>query len=169
MIMEHILIPRERAKALDEKRLREIEKKLKCRISVSNANEVTISGEAYDEYNAKNVIQAFGRGFPLNSAYRLLGELHFFKYIDLRDMFRNKEQIKRLKARVIGEDGRCKEYIESVSGAELSIYGDTIGIIGTMHGIEIAVIGIEALLGGGTHKKAYRLMEQARRRSEEED
>ncbi len=168
LTMEQILIPRERARILDEKRLKEIGKKLKCRVSISNSNEVTIAGEAYDEYNAKNVIQAFGRGFPLNSAYKLLSESYFFKYIDLRDMFRNKEQIKRLKARVIGEDGRCKEYIESVSETELSIYGDTIGIIGTIHGIGIAVIGIETLLGGGTHKKAYRLMEQARRKSEEE-
>ncbi len=166
--MEHILIPRERARALDQKTLKELRKKLKCKIDIRDANEIILAGEPYDEYNARNVVQAFGRGFTLNSAYKLLDDTYFFKYIDLRDMFRNKEQIKRLKARIIGESGRSKEYIESVSETELSIYGDTISIIGKVEGISIAVTGIETLLGGGTHKKAYRLMEQARRKSEEE-
>ncbi|MEM3839505.1 MAG: hypothetical protein QXF01_02940 [Candidatus Micrarchaeaceae archaeon] len=164
--MERILIPKERANALEKEGLEAIQKKLRCKITVQGANEVIIEGEPYDEYNAKNVIQAFGRGFSLASACKLLNEQYFIKYIDLRDMFRNKVQIRRLKARVIGEDGRSKVYIESVSEAEVSIYGDTISILGKISGIEIAAIGIESLLEGDTHKKAYRLMEQARRREE---
>ena len=158
----------ERARILEEKLLKEVCKRLKCRIEVHEGNNVSIDGLGYDEYNARNVIQAFGRGFPMASAYKLLNESYFFKYIDLRDMFRNKEQIKRLKARIIGEDGRTKEYIQSVSEVDISIYGNTIGIIGTIEGIGIATIAIETLLGGGTHKKAYRLMELARRKADEE-
>ncbi len=165
--MEQILIPIERAKILEQRLLNEVQKKLNCKIEVRNGNEIAIEGSGYDEYNARNVIQAFGRGFNMPSAYRLLEETYFFKYIDLRDMFRNKEQIKRLKARIIGEEGRTKEYIQSVSEVEISVYGDTIGIIGTMEGIGIATVAIEALLGGGTHKKAYRLMELARRKAKE--
>lgn len=164
--MEQLLIPRERARLLDGRKLGELERRLGCKVEVRDANMVVITGEPYDEYNAKNVVQAFGRGFGIGSACRLLTEQYFFKYIDLRDAFRNSAQIKRLKARIIGEEGRCKEYIQSVSGAELSIYGDTIGMIGTVEGIGIATIGIQALLEGSTHKSAYRLMELARRRSE---
>ncbi len=166
--MEQILIPKERARLLDQRALPSLQRLLKCRIEVREENEVMIAGEPYDEYNARNVIQAFGRGFSINTSCKLLGESYFFKYINMRDMFRKNEQVKRLKARIIGEGGRSKKYIETVSETELSIYGDTVGIIGTIQGISIAVIGIEALLGGGTHKKAYRLMELARRKADEE-
>ncbi len=166
--MEQILIPKERAKLLGEQRLKELMKRLKCKIEVEEENQVTISGEGYEEYNARNVIQAFGRGFGIGSALKLLDDKYFFKYIDLRDMFRNKEQVKRLKSRVIGEEGKSKEYIQSVSEVELSIYGDTISMIGSIEGIGLATIAINVLLEGGTHKKAYRLMELARRKIAEE-
>ena len=96
--MEQILIPIERAKILEQRLLNEVQKKLNCKIEVRNGNEIAIEGSGYDEYNARNVIQAFGRGFNMPSAYRLLEETYFFKYIDLRDMFRNKEQIKRIRS-----------------------------------------------------------------------
>ena len=107
--MEQILIPMERARLLNGQRLEELRSKLRCKIEVLEGNSIVISGDGYDEYNAKNVIQAFGRGFSLATAYKLLLDTYFFKYIDLRDMFRNKNQVKRIKARIIGEEGRSKE------------------------------------------------------------
>ncbi len=165
--MEQILIPAERAKLFDAQMLQKMSKKLKCKIKVSDANTIVINGEPYDEYNAKNVIQAFGRGFSFETACKLLSEAYFFKHIDLRDMFRNREQVKRTKARIIGEDGRAKEYIESTSETDITIYGDTISLIGGIEGIGIATVALEILLGGGTHKTAYAAMENARRKAKD--
>ncbi|MEM3205014.1 MAG: hypothetical protein QW458_02080, partial [Candidatus Micrarchaeaceae archaeon] len=60
--------------------------------------------------------------------------------------------------------GKSKAYIESVSGTEISIYGSTISIIGTPDGINIAAKGIELLLEGAPHSKAYSVMEQMRKK-----
>lgn len=165
--MEQILIPLERAKLLEKKMLEKVESKLHCVIKIEDQNEIVINGEPYDEYNAKNILLAFGRGFPFDTSCKLLSESYYFKHIDLRDMFRNREQVRRIKSRIIGEEGRAKEYIESVSETDIAIYGDTISLIGTIEGIHIATVAIEILLGGGTHKTAYKAMEDARRKAKE--
>ncbi len=165
--MEQILIPKERIKHISRK-IREISKKLNCKVRITNGNNVVIDGEPYDEYNAKNVIQALATGFGFEIALKLLQESYFFKYVDMKDMIKNKSHLKLIKARIIGEEGRTKEHIEEVSNVYLSISGNILGIIGTIEDIGIATSAIEVLLGGGTHKKAYRLMELARRRAETE-
>ncbi|MDE1850494.1 MAG: hypothetical protein KGH54_01715 [Candidatus Micrarchaeota archaeon] len=162
--MQQVLIPVKRAKLLSDKKLLEsIEKRLNCKIRIEEDNQVVIEGEAYEEYNAKNIISAFGRGFDINQAYSLLSEEYFFTPINLKELFRNKDQLMRIKGRIIGENGKTKEYIESVSGAKMCIYESTVSLIGTIDQIKIANVAINILLEGGTHKKAYRVMEKARR------
>ena len=162
--VQQVLIPTKRAKLLKNKLLLDsIEKRLNCKIHLEEENQVVIEGEAYEEYNAKNIISAFGRGFEIDQAYSLLSEEYFFTPINLKEIFRNKEQLMRIKGRIIGENGKTKEYIESVSGAKLCIYESTVSLIGTIDQIKIANVAINILLEGGTHKKAYRVMEKARR------
>jgi ribosomal RNA assembly protein len=166
--MEHILIPHKRAAMLDSKTLEKLEDRLGCSINV-NDNEVTINGKPYDEYNAKNVVQAFGRGFALDKAFRLLSEDYFFQQVNLKEMFRNPDQLARVKARLIGTEGRAKEYIESVSGVDMMVYGNTVSTIGRIEEVRIADAGIKILIGGGKHKTAYAVMEKERRKIKEEE
>lgn len=161
--MQQILIPKKRAELL-KKHLAELSERLKCEIRIEGENEVVISGEPYEEYNARNVVTAFGRGFDVNNALKLLSDNYFFKSINLKEIFKNKEKIIRIEGRIIGKDGKSKEYIESVSGAQISIFGGTVSLIGTNEEITIAEAAINVLIDGGTHKKAYRVMEAARKR-----
>ncbi len=163
--MEQILIPHKRAVVLGSM-LESLCKRLECSIEIRDGNEVLINGDAYSEYNARNVIHAFGRGFDIKKALRLLDDEYFFRYISLKEAYRNAGQMKRIKARLIGEHGRVREYIEEVSGAYIEIWGDTIGIIGKVEEISVAVPAIEVLMEGGTHKKAYRVMDAVRRKLE---
>lgn len=165
--MEVLLIPEKRAKLLLAE-LESVRKKLKCKIELDNENEVRIEGDPYDEYTARNVIEAFGRGFDFSDAYKLLSDDYFFKYISLKEMFKSKEQAKRIKARIIGTEGKAKEYMQEVSGARIAVYGSTVGIIGRIDEVEIATSALQVLLEGGTHKKAYRIMESTRRKKSEE-
>lgn len=167
MQMEHILIPEKRAKLLG-KMLGGVGSRLSCKITVVDGNEVAISGDAYSEFNAKNVIQAFGRGFEMEKAYKLLNEDYFSKYVSFKDFFGNEEQIRRIKARVIGSSGKTKLYMEELSGADISIYGNTIGMIGRAGELKIASAGLQVLLEGGNHKKAYNIMERMHRKLRDE-
>jgi len=161
--MQQILIPLKRAKLLESKQIKELEEKLKCTITVEDST-FTISGEPFDEYNAHNIIVAFGRGFELKNAFKLLLDDYFFKTINLKEIFKSKDKIINMKGRIIGKGGKTKTYIESVSGAVISVYGGTVSIIGTNNEITIAEAAINTLIDGGTHKKAYRVMEAVRKK-----
>ncbi|MEM0094832.1 MAG: KH domain-containing protein [Candidatus Micrarchaeaceae archaeon] len=162
--MQHLLIPKERIRLLTSKTLAELERELECSIKISDDNSITLYGNEYNEFTAKNVMLAFGRGFDIKSACRLLRDNIFLKVVNLKELFSNSDRIKVVKGRVIGKGGKSKAYIESVSGTEISIYGSTISIIGTPDGINIAAKGIELLLEGAPHSKAYSVMEQMRKK-----
>ncbi|MEM3177749.1 MAG: KH domain-containing protein [Candidatus Micrarchaeaceae archaeon] len=162
--MQHLLIPKERVKLLTGKALAELERKLECRIKISDENSVMLEGSEYNEFNAKNVITAFGRGFDIKSACKLLSDDVFLKIVNLKDLFKNDDRIRVIKGRVIGKGGKSKKYIESVSGTEICVYGNTISIIGTPDEINIAAKGIELLLEGAPHSKAYAVIEQMRKK-----
>lgn len=163
--MEQILIPHKRAELIDKKMLKTLSDRLGCRIELEE-NVVSIEGEPYDEYNAKNVITAFGRGFELDKALKLLSDDYFFQQINLKDTFHSKEQIMRVKARIIGTEGKAKEYMESFSGAEIAVFGSSVCIIGKIDEVKVAESAIRILITGGKHKTAYMVMEKERRKLE---
>lgn len=166
--MQQILIPAKRAELLKEKKLLEsIRKRLGCSMEIRDGNSLVIEGDALNEYNARVVMQAFARGFDFDTACKLLGDDRFFESIDMKQIFKNEDQIKRIKARVIGTDGKTKGYVQSVSGVDMAIYGNTVSMIGTVDELRIAKAAIDVLLEGGTHKKAYAIMEKAKRRLRE--
>ncbi len=161
--MKQLLIPLARAKLLTQEVISVITLRIPCKIEIKEGNEVEIEGDAYSEYLAYNVIEAFGRGFDINTALKLLSENFFFKSINLKEIFKNEKQIRRMKARIIGKNGKAKRYIEAVSGADLALYGSTVSAIGTVEQLKVAYAAIDVLLEGGTHKKAYRIMEKERK------
>jgi len=163
--MQQLLMPLKRAELLKDKALlKSIHERLKCKIELHNSNELVIDGDSFNEYNARIVMQAFARGFEFNIACKLLSDEFFFESIDMKEAFKKEDQIKRIKARIIGKEGKTKNYIQTVSGVELVIYGNTISIIGKVNEIRIAAAAINILLEGGTHNKAYLVMEKTRRR-----
>ncbi|MCL4365550.1 MAG: hypothetical protein M1569_00825 [Candidatus Marsarchaeota archaeon] len=165
--MEHLLIPEKRAALLDQKLLKKLSARLNCRIALEG-NDVSIDGDPFSEYNAKNVIQAFGRGFETEKCYKLLNDDIFFQTINIKDIFRSREQLARVKSRVIGSEGRAKEYIESISGADIAVFGGTVSAIGRADELKVAEAGIRILIGGGAHKSAYRAMELEKRKLRDE-
>ncbi|MGC8586915.1 MAG: KH domain-containing protein [Candidatus Micrarchaeia archaeon] len=157
--MQHFLIPRERAKLLNGKLLEELEKRLGCSIRISDENAVTLDGDAYLEYNAKGVIFAFGRGFDAETSCKLLDDAHFLEVIDLKERIGDESRRKQIKARIIGRGGAAKTYIEKFSGTNISVYGDTVSIIGALDDIKVAKAAINAIAEGSMHRKAYTLMQ----------
>ncbi len=164
--MHRILIPENRAKLLASKdMLREAAGRLGCELRLEG-NELTIQGDALGEYNARMVMQAFARGFDLNTSCLLLGDDCFFESVDMKGLLKRSERVKRIKARVIGREGKTKEYVQQVSGAHVSVYGDTVSFIGTLGQIRTARAAMDTLLEGGTHNKAYIMMQKERKRQD---
>ncbi len=165
--MQQVFITAERLKSLKKGKanIELLERICKCKIKLDPEGGISIEADnGYSEFVAKTILQAYGRGFEMKTAELLDHDDYYFSTIDIGNMY-NENRTKQIKARIIGEKGKTKTYIERVSGAHLSIYGDTISFIGTASQIEEAKTAIIVLLEGGTHKLAYARMEAAHRKN----
>ena len=71
--------------------------------------------------------------------------------------------MQRLKGRVIGREGKSRQIIEELSETNISVYGKTIGIIGSTESASIARQAVESLLKGATHASVFKFLEKKRR------
>ena len=116
-------------------------------------------------FRAKDVVTAIGRGFAPEQAFRLIrDEEAIFDMIDLRIIFgRSESDIKRVKGRIIGMNGRTRRTIEELTSTEVVVYGHTVGIIGTFDQANAARGAIQMLIDGSQHHTVYRFLANKRR------
>jgi ribosomal RNA assembly protein len=167
-------IPKERVGVLigpEGKTKKHIEDKLKVELQIdSEAGDVSIAlAEKSDDpsmlFTAKDLVTAIGRGFSPEHAFRLVrDEEAMLDLIDLRSVFGKSEaDIKRVQGRIIGMNGKTRRIIEELTDTSVSVYGHTVGIIGTIEQVQIAREAIEMLVKGSMHGTVYRFLQRKRR------
>jgi ribosomal RNA assembly protein len=116
-------------------------------------------------YRGKEVVTAIGRGFSPEKAFRLINdEDAILDIIDLRLVFgKSESDIKRVKGRIIGMDGKTRSLIEELTDSSVAVYGHTVSIIGNMDEAQIAREAIEMLVRGSLHATVYRFLHRKRR------
>ena len=134
-----------------------IEENTNTRISVdSEAGEVTIiPREGATIINieiARRIVEAIGYGFNAEDSLRLLDENLILDVIDLKDFFRRREDIVRIKGRIIGERGKFRRTLEEMTGVRVSIYDRYVAIIGEYEYVRIVREAIKMIISGRQHK-----------------
>jgi ribosomal RNA assembly protein len=168
-----VRIPRERIGVLvgpDGKVKQRIEEKFAVELEIeSESGGVTImlSKKARDPsllFKAKDTVTAIGRGFSPEHAFRLLrNDDDIFDFIDLRVVFgRSESDIKRVKGRVIGANGKTRKLIEELTDANMVVYGHTIGFIGTFEQVDVARNAVQMLIDGSQHHTVYKYLQRKR-------
>ncbi len=163
-----VKIPKDRVAVLigkngDTKKLLEASTKTRMEVD-SNEGDIFIKGrDALDLYQTREIVMAIGRGFNPETALMLLKEEYVFEVISLKDFIRNKKDMKRLRGRVIGREGKSRKLIEELTETFISVYGKTISIIGETENVSIARRAIGFLLQGSPHGNVYNWLERQRR------
>ncbi|AET65704.1 KH domain-containing protein [Methanothrix harundinacea] len=129
--------------------------------SENGAVEITPGEDPIMAMRLAEVVRAIGRGFSPERALPILeDELLMLDVIDLSRAFNTKSDMARVKGRIIGKDGRTREIAEKLTGAGISVYGKTIGIIGNPDQIRVARTAIEMLIDGAPHGAVYGYLEK---------
>ena len=168
-----VKIPKERVGVLvgpDGKVKQRIEEKFMVTLEIdSESGGVTIllSKKSNDPsllFKAKDTVTAIGRGFSPEHAFRLLrNEDAVFDFIDLRAVFgRSESDIKRVKGRGIGANGKTRKLIEELTEASVVVYGHTIGFIGTFEQVDVARNAVQMLINGSQHHTVYKYLQRKR-------
>jgi len=163
-----VKVPRDRVAVLIGEKgamKRKLEQELGVKLEIdSQEGDVFLSGkDSLHLFTAQEIIKAIGRGFNPDIAMRLLKTDYMFELMDITEYVKNKNQAIRLKGRVIGEHGKSRNTIESLSESNICVYGKTIGIIGPGENVSMAKRAVDMLLSGAPHATVFRILERWRR------
>jgi ribosomal RNA assembly protein len=167
--MQHVQIPQDRIGVLigdGGETLRRIESEAEVRLDVDSENgavAIETVGDPVLGVRGPDIVRAIGRGFSPDVALSLLeDDRMLFETIDVSRAARNDNDLRRKKGRLIGEDGRTRELMEELTGADVVIYGDTFGVIGRPKEVDVVRSAAEMLLDGAPHGTVYSFLERKR-------
>ena len=169
-----VRIPKERVGVLigpEGKVKHDIEERLQVKLEIESEGggvEIILPENAPDPtiiFRAKDVITAIGRGFSPDEAFRLIrNEDAVFDFTDLRTIFgRSESDIRRVKSRIIGMNGKTRRTIEELTEADMVVYGHTVGFIGTFEQVDAARNAVQMIIQGSEHHTVYAFLQKKRR------
>jgi len=153
---------------------RDLEKAAGCKhIQIdSSTGEIEVTwpdAGGYDPVKAlklPDVIKAVGRGMAPSRAIQLLQDDWFFEMVDLREhVGKRSNQQRRIRARIIGSEGKIRKMIERHTGTEISIYKSTVVLVGEGAGLTNARQAIEMLASGSEHGTVLKYLEKERKKT----
>jgi ribosomal RNA assembly protein len=169
-----VRIPKERVGVLigpDGQVKRDIEKRLQIKLEIDSEAggvEINLDPNTTDPsliLRAKDVVTAIGRGFAPDQTLRLIrSEDTIFDFIDLRTIFgRSDSDLRRVKSRIIGMNGKTRRTIEELTGADTVVYGHTVGFIGAFEEVDVARNAVQMIIQGSEHHTVYNFLQKKRR------
>jgi len=112
-----------------------------------------------DEFEAEKVFDAINFGFSAKKALLLLNEDSLFRKVHIKD-FTKRNDLRAVRARLIGLHGKTRKTIEEISGCYLVITDSDVGIIGDAEYIDEAVTAIINLIKGAKQSNTYFFLER---------
>ncbi len=121
-------------------------------------------GDPGGALQARDIVQAIGRGFSPQRAMRLLQEDTYLAVIDIKRVSgkSTRSAVWRLRSRLIGTAGRARSRLEELSGCAVSVYGTTVALIGKEKELDRATRAVELLLRGSEHATVFHLLARLR-------
>ena len=168
----HVKVPKERVAILigpkgEVRRYIEDRTGVKLDIDSKDGSVVVHEEVAEDPFiamRAAEIVKAIGRGFAPEHAFALTRDDYYFHLMDITDYVGKKpNHVRRVRARLIGTEGKSRRVLEELSECHISVYGNTVGIIGDEWGSNVARRAIDMLLSGSEHRTVYGYLEKMRR------
>ena len=136
---------------------KEIEAKLKVKLKVdSKLGEVEIipkEGATLNELmKAKNVVMAINYGFNPEYALKLIEDDIFLDVIDLSEYAKSRNDLIRIKGRIIGERGKFWKLLEEMTGVNLTVYDKYVAVIGDYEAVRVAREALMMIIEGRQHR-----------------
>ena len=129
-------------------------------VKITNKGKVLfVEGEGEQEYLAIQVIEAIDLGFKIVQALLLIQDDFILEKINIKDITKRND-LERVRGRIIGTDGRTKKIIENLSDCFISLHDNVVGIIGLTDNIEKAIQALTSIIQGSKQNRVYSSLER---------
>src|SRR3989344_2847665 len=135
-----------------------LEKALNIKIS-NRGKEVSINGNAEDEFIAEQVLDALNFGFPYSTALLINEEDFLFEIISIKSHTK-KHDFSRIRARIIGTGGKTLSTLSTLTNCFFELKDNDVAIIGDPIHIKIAQDAIISLVKGTKTANVYAYLEK---------
>ena len=148
-----------------KKAVPQIENAVKVKIGMGfrkkmiDSGSVSIKGSELNEFLVEEIIRAIDFGFAVDDALLLLRDEFVLEFVNVKGNTRRKN-LKDVRSRIIGTEGRAKRTIEKLTGAEIVISGNTVGVIVDADHLSATIQGIEGLISGSKHGNVFGFLER---------
>jgi len=140
------------------KNRKKLEKILNLKIS-NRGKEVNIKGLPEDEYVGEQVIDALNQGFSFSNAISIKTEDKILEIMNIKK-YTNKANLKRIRGRIIGRDGRVLKTLSTLTDSSIELKENHIAIISSPENLERVVQALVAIIKGAKHGAVYMNLEK---------
>ncbi len=137
---------------------KKIEKILNIKIK-NRGKEIIIESKPEDEYIAEKVLEALEIGFPFSVAMMIKENNYSFEIINIKD-HTNRKDLKRIRARIIGKDGRTLKTLSDLTRCYFEMKDNFIAIIGNPEYTKNAHEAIISIIKGSKQANIYSHLEK---------
>ncbi len=141
---------------------RQIETALKVKLAIKSGV-ITINGAPENELICHEAIEAINLGFSVVQALDLKNENFIFEQIPIKTLTRRND-LSQIRARIIGKQRKVARNIEYLTGCEIVVHNNTVGIIGQLDDVKLAARAIKRIIIGSEMANVYRMLEEERAR-----
>lgn len=135
-----------------------LEEKINIKFIVNN-NVIKIKGNELNEFLTEQIIIAIDFGFDLDDALLLLNQDFLLKFIDIKEHTK-RHNLKDVRARVIGRNGKAKKTIEYLTGSVIVIKENKVGVIVDNSHLDTTTQAITSLIQGSKHSNIFSYLEK---------
>uniref|UniRef100_A0A7C1T0W2 RNA-processing protein n=1 Tax=Thermofilum pendens TaxID=2269 RepID=A0A7C1T0W2_THEPE len=144
---------------------RKLEEAFNVELSVDSEKAVVTirpreGGTPYMVLKARRALEAISLGFSVDDALLLADDAYDLQVIDLSEVSRNWEDLRRIKARIIGTEGRFKKTLEEQTGVRVVVGDKYVGIIGDYEQLRVAREALMRLIRGQAHQSVLKYLER---------
>lgn len=142
-----------------------IEKKLNLEVTIKG-HRVSFSGDSIDEFAAEQVFDAINFGFPIRKALELADAEIVFKKVHIKEF--TKRNLKDVKSRLIGTQGKTKKTLSEISGCEVIVGESEVGIMGDVENVDDVYNAVVHIIKGSKQSNMYKYLERMNREKKNE-
>lgn len=151
-----ILVSEDISKISDSKR--RLENALKVKIII-HGKEISVEGEAENEYIAEKVLEAIDFGFPIPVALLIKKEDFLFEILDIKK-YTHRKDMETIRARIIGKKGKTLKTLSTLTECYFELKDNRIGIIGSPECIKNGQDAIIMVIQGSKQANVYTYLEK---------
>ncbi len=118
---------------------------------------------AFKVLKAQKAVEAVSLGFSVEDALKLADDLVTLEIIDVSEAARNRGDLARIMARIIGSKGRFKRLLEEMTGASIVVSDKVVGVIGDYEQVRVAHEAISRIVRGQSHSSVTSFLENESR------